>query len=409
MDVISLSGYTEDEKFGIAKRYLVPKQLDGLDLGGILVLGQGVSAGWVRAYTREAGVRNLERRARRRVAEGGARQIAEEGRAKKLAASTSGACVPGSAHIATKARCASAPPSRVWPPDSRSAVGGDVLFFEATGYSGKGRLTMGGQARRRDPQSRHRRRCRGCARTPSTWASTRPGSRRTTSTCTFPAGGGPEDGPSAGGTMARGSASLVRAPVSEDVGMTGEITLHRPGAPDRRYSREVARRAACRPQANHRSARGRAGGRATPRDKERSSSLCLVDTEFDEVFEAAFDSTGKRQAEASVPGQPLKGREQPVRRARMSPPRSDGRATSTRSFRVGQRRTIDERLAVTQVTRPRLMASPAARDRFGGPICHGCLLLLGQRVGGVVWLRETPPRQAGGNARTSGNRVTDTS
>src|SRR5207248_10077135 len=63
MDVISLSGYTEDEKFGIAKRYLVPKQLDahGLDPQQVAISDRALRL-IIREYTREAGVRNLERR-----------------------------------------------------------------------------------------------------------------------------------------------------------------------------------------------------------------------------------------------------------------------------------------------------------------------------------------------------------
>src|SRR5207247_7410915 len=63
MDVIQLSGYTEDEKFGIAKRYLVPKQLEAHGLGGHQVtIADKALRLIIREYTREAGVRNLERR-----------------------------------------------------------------------------------------------------------------------------------------------------------------------------------------------------------------------------------------------------------------------------------------------------------------------------------------------------------
>ena len=85
MDVIPLSGYTEDEKFGIAKRYLVPKQLEAHGLGGGLVIVTDRALRLIiREYTREAGVRNLERRLAD-VLRKAARQIAEgKLRAKKL-------------------------------------------------------------------------------------------------------------------------------------------------------------------------------------------------------------------------------------------------------------------------------------------------------------------------------------
>ncbi|TML89131.1 MAG: endopeptidase La, partial [Actinobacteria bacterium] len=78
MDVIQLSGYTEDEKFGIAKRYLVPKQVEAHGLGGDqITISDRALRLIIREYTREAGVRNLERRladvlrkAARQVAEG---------------------------------------------------------------------------------------------------------------------------------------------------------------------------------------------------------------------------------------------------------------------------------------------------------------------------------------------------
>src|SRR5213079_1298333 len=77
MDVIQLSGYTEEEKFGIAKRYLVPKQLEahGLDAGRVAISDRALRL-IIREYTREAGVRNLERRLAD-VLRKAARQIAE--------------------------------------------------------------------------------------------------------------------------------------------------------------------------------------------------------------------------------------------------------------------------------------------------------------------------------------------
>src|SRR5438094_323228 len=85
MDVIQLSGYTEDEKFGIAKRYLVPKQLGahGLDSEQVTISDRALRL-IIREYTREAGVRNLERRLAD-VLRKAARQIAEgKLRAKRL-------------------------------------------------------------------------------------------------------------------------------------------------------------------------------------------------------------------------------------------------------------------------------------------------------------------------------------
>src|SRR5207247_2304007 len=83
MDVISLSGYTEDEKLGIARKYLVPKQLEAHGLTGKqLAIGDDALRTVIREYTREAGVRNLERRiadlcrkTAREIAEGKAERV----------------------------------------------------------------------------------------------------------------------------------------------------------------------------------------------------------------------------------------------------------------------------------------------------------------------------------------------
>jgi ATP-dependent Lon protease len=224
MDVISLSGYTEDEKLGIAKKYLLPKQLG---LHGLtrsqLTLADKVLRTIIREYTREAGVRNLERRIAD-VCRKAATQIAK-GKAQK----------PRVDEVRLREwlgprRFSGEVRKRVSVPGvatglAYTAVGGDVLFIEATAYSGKGRLTITGQLGEVMQESaqaalswvRSHTEEMGLA---DDWFSTHDVHIH------VPAGAVPKDGPSAGVTMATAIASLVRGePVAADVGMTGEITL----------------------------------------------------------------------------------------------------------------------------------------------------------------------------------------
>jgi ATP-dependent Lon protease len=224
MDVISLSGYTEDEKLGIAKKYLLPKQLQQHGLKRAqLTLSDKVLRTIIREYTREAGVRNLERRIAD-VCRKAATQIAK-GKAQK--ARIDDARLRewlGPRRFSGEVR------KRVSVPGvatglAYTAVGGDVLFIEATAYSGKGRLTITGQLGEVMQESaqaalswvRSHTEEMGLA---DDWFSTHDVHIH------VPAGAVPKDGPSAGVTMATAIASLVRdEPVAADVGMTGEITL----------------------------------------------------------------------------------------------------------------------------------------------------------------------------------------
>ena len=144
MDVIQLSGYTEDEKLGIAKRYLAAEAVaaHGLRARAADPVRQG-AAPVIREYTREAGVRNLERRLAD-VCRKAATQVAK-GRAEKIRVDDArlrewlGARrFSGEVRKRTSARAS--PPA--WP---TRLSGGDVLFIEATAYTGKGRLTITGQ------------------------------------------------------------------------------------------------------------------------------------------------------------------------------------------------------------------------------------------------------------------------
>ena len=224
MDVISLSGYTEDEKLGIARRYLTPKQIEahGLTDEHIEITDDTLRL-VIREYTREAGVRNLERRigdlcrkAARKVAEGhDEKLLVDEAQAREWLGPRRFSGDPrrrtADAGVATGL--------------AYTAAGGDVLFIEAQAYPGKGKLTITGQLGEVMQES---------AQAALSWVRSH-SSQLGLADDWFavhdvhihvPAGAVPKDGPSAGVTMATAIASLVRdIPVADDVGMTGELTL----------------------------------------------------------------------------------------------------------------------------------------------------------------------------------------
>jgi ATP-dependent Lon protease len=224
MEVLRLSGYTGDEKLEIARRHIVPKQVDehGLTPEHLVFTDPALRA-MIETYTREAGLRNLEReiaavtrKVARKVAEGetgtvrvtpgslqrflGAPKTLPEERLKK-----------DEVGIAT---------GLAW-----TATGGDVLFVEATVMKGKGRLTMTGQLGDVMKES---------AQAALSW--TRAHSRSlglreevfgaNDLHVHVPEGSIPKDGPSAGITMATAIVSAFSSrPVKASLAMTGEITL----------------------------------------------------------------------------------------------------------------------------------------------------------------------------------------
>jgi ATP-dependent Lon protease len=224
VDVIHLSGYTHDEKLAIAKRYLVPKQLKAHGLKRTQTSLPDKTLKLVIAeYTREAGVRNLERelaallrKAATLVATGHTEKIKiDEERVREWL---------GPRRYSADARKRTADPG-VATGLAYTAVGGDVLFIEATAYPGRGRLKITGQLGEVMQES---------AQAALSWVRSHTDELGVPSTwfgehdvhIHVPAGAVPKDGPSAGVTMATAIASLLRgAPVADDVGMTGEITL----------------------------------------------------------------------------------------------------------------------------------------------------------------------------------------
>jgi len=327
MDVIQLSGYTEDEKFGIAKRYLVPKQLEahGLDAGRVAVSDRALRL-LIREYTREAGVRNLERRLAD-VLRKAARQIAE-GKTKAKTLRIDERRVRswlGPRRFEGEVRKRTADPG-VATGLAFTAVGGDVLFFEATAYPGKGRLTITGQLG--DVMQESAQAALSWVRAHATQLGLDPDWFREHDVhLHVPAGAVPKDGPSAGITMATAIASLVRQqPVSDDVGMTGEITLTGQVLPigGIREKSLAAQRAGLKrvimPRENEPDLA------ELPTETKRELEFILVDT-IDEVFEAAFSGNGSGRpkpvaVEEPAAAQPSVNVASSRSHASVSPPRS---------------------------------------------------------------------------------------
>ena len=224
MEIIRLSGYTEEEKLGIAKRYLVPKQIEahGLDPEKVKI-GEKALRFVIAEYTREAGVRNLDREiaalCRKAAAEiaSGKRKTAriDERRVRAWL---------GRPRFRHEIRKRTADPG-VATGLAVTPVGGDILFIEASAVPGEGRLVVTGQLGdvMRESAQAALSWVRGHASDlglEEDWFAKRDLHIH------VPAGAVPKDGPSAGIAMATALSSLAMGrPVSEEVAMTGEITL----------------------------------------------------------------------------------------------------------------------------------------------------------------------------------------
>jgi ATP-dependent Lon protease len=224
MEVISLSGYTEEEKVEIARRHLIPKQIEenGLTNAQVSIPDKAIQT-IIQKYTREAGLRNLEReiakvcrKLARRVAEGGAGPYrVTPGRAEELLGvprvTPEMALVNNQVGVAT---------GLAW-----TAAGGEILFVEATTMPGKGRLILTGHLGTVMKES---------AQAALSYARSKAGELGVALNAFgdldvhvhVPEGAIPKDGPSAGITMATSIISvLTNRPVKRSVAMTGEITL----------------------------------------------------------------------------------------------------------------------------------------------------------------------------------------
>lgn len=224
MEIIEIPGYTEEEKLGIAQRFLIPRQLKehGITEEHIRITEPALRQ-TISHYTREAGVRNLEREIANAM-----RKVAKKVAEGKVQCYT---ITPANLHkflgvpkflpeAEQKKDEVGVATGLAW-----TETGGDVLYIEATTMKGKGQLTLTGhlgEVMKESAQAalsyvRSREKLLGIK--PDLFA-------KTDIHIHVPAGAIPKDGPSAGITMATAVASILSGvPVRRDVAMTGEVTL----------------------------------------------------------------------------------------------------------------------------------------------------------------------------------------
>ena len=226
MDVVRLDGYTDDEKVFIARRYLLPRQLERAGLqAGELDVDDATIVAVIRNYTREAGVRSLERELGR---------LARKAAARIAAGDAVPALSPGELREwLGRPKIVDDVPDRTELPGVATGLavtgaGGDVLFIETTAFptgpETEPGLTLTGQLG--DVMKESAQIALNYVRSHAGELGVEPESTRRRFHVHVPAGAVPKDGPSAGITMTTALVSLLRdQPVKPTVGMTGEITL----------------------------------------------------------------------------------------------------------------------------------------------------------------------------------------
>ena len=224
MEIIEINGYTEEEKFRIAEKYLIPKQVaaHGLDDLKLTFYKKGVQL-IINQYTREAGVRNLEREIAS-VVRGVAKEIVEKKiTARHINASSVPKYLGAQRYFSEVAERTSRPgvaTGLAWTP-----VGGDILFIEASKMKGSGKLNLTGKLG--DVMKESASAALSYLRSNSEKFKIEPDFyEKYDIHIHVPAGAIPKDGPSAGITMFTALYSIFTGKcVRSDLAMTGEITL----------------------------------------------------------------------------------------------------------------------------------------------------------------------------------------
>ena len=225
MEVLEIPGYTEEEKLAIAREHLVAKQVQnhGLAADQLIITDPAISS-IIRGYTREAGVRNLEReiaavcrKAARRRAEGNLEPLTVT---PDVVVELLGAPRFLDEEIHERTKDPGVAIGLAWTP-----AGGDVLFVEASRMPGTGSLTLTGQLGEVMKESARAALSWFRAHAPA-YAADPDFFKNAEIHLHVPSGAIPKDGPSAGVTIATALASeITRRPVRGDIAMTGEITL----------------------------------------------------------------------------------------------------------------------------------------------------------------------------------------
>ena len=297
MEILQLSGYTEDEKLAIAKGYLIRRQLreNGLHAQEVAFEDAALRR-IIRDYTREAGVRELERqigsvcrKIATKIAEGTANQVtitrdslpSHLGKPPYYYEAAERTQVPGVAV------------GLAWTPS-----GGDILFIEATKMKGSKGFTVTGQLGEVMRESAQ-----------AALSYVRANAEQLGITANFadldihlhvPAGAIPKDGPSAGVAMATALASLLKGvPVHDGTGMTGEITLRGQVLPVGGIKEKILAahraglRTVCLPRRNEHDLE------ELPKDVQNEMSFVLVDR-VEQVFETAFGNSENENLQGRV-------------------------------------------------------------------------------------------------------------
>jgi ATP-dependent Lon protease len=295
MEIIHISSYTENEKIEIAKGYLIPRQLreNGLRAEEVEYTTEALQT-IIRNYTREAGVRNLEREigsiARKVVTKIAEDETeVEEITPEKVREFLGRQRFFGNEEIAERTSIPGVATGLAYTP-----TGGDVLFIEATRMPGSKSFQLTGSLGDVMQESAHaalsyvRSRAKQLSLDPEFF-------NDSDIHLHVPAGSQPKDGPSAGVTMATALVSLVSGrPVRSDVGMTGEITLRGQVLPVGGIKEKVL--------AAHRSSlkivilpkRNDADLEDLPEEVRRDINFIFVET-IDQVLEAALEPAAKTQ------------------------------------------------------------------------------------------------------------------
>ena len=311
MEIIEIPGYSEEEKHGIAQRYLIPRQLEEHGISSQhLHLTEACLTQIISQYTREAGVRNLERelakvmrKIAKRIAEGKVKQYQVSPRNLQQFLGVA-KFIPEQEQLKDEIGVST---GLAW-----TESGGDVLYVEASASKGKGQLTLTGHLGEVMKESAH---------AALSYIRSQAKQLRIDSSIFskqdihihVPAGAIPKDGPSAGITIATALAScLSQLPVKRDIAMTGEITLRGRILPIGGLKEKVlaAKRAHIHtiiiPQRNQKDIDD------IPKHLVRGLEFIAVDTMAD-VLKAALRTKGKPKLKpASISSQVTSGRRKKV-------------------------------------------------------------------------------------------------